>query len=932
MRFAMSTRFNPFLRLFFAVLVMAIAFSAGKLVTAFATGADRMYYFNSNGTQGNLILVESNGSWGLLDAGHRFADTILDDNGRIISTPQSRGLSSQISMRNGKDVANYMINHLGVTHLDFIVGTHAHSDHIGGIPEIATTSFRDASGQTRYLVDSNTTFYYKEYQHIANFEDDLVTYSNTSWHNQAYAYQATKTMQEQGANMVDVSRQQVIHGDPGNAYGDYITFTMGNMTFRLYNVHEQTNTGNENVNSIVTVLTNDDYTVVNLSDINTNNGAIDKTSQAINKDYGKVDVVVAGHHGYAGSNTKNMFDELQPDYVVISNGSDQNSWLYTNGDLAAAIPYAQGLFGTSFFSTALSPYAIVTDLSGNQVYVYNLEYNGNLTNAFYKAIRSSHKTGWVSWVNTNETLWSYLENGKPKKNTWERINSKWYHFDKDGIMQTGWFYEDNIIRYLDENGALTVGWKEIDGKWYYFENQYGDRVTNRWERIDKKWYYFNEAGIMQKGWVTDEGGTRYCNDSGALVTGWQYVDGKWYFLEGEYGYRVTDAWQRIDKKWYFFNEAGEMQKGWVKDEGGTRYCDENGALVTGWRQINGNWYFFESEYGYRVTDAWQRVDKKWYYFDKDGVMQTGWVTDEGGTRYCDESGALITGWRQIDGKWFFFEDQFGYVSTNGGWQRINNKMYYFDGNGDMQTGWLTDEGGTRYCDENGALVTGWRQINGNWYFFESEYGYRVTDAWQRVDKKWYYFDKDGVMQTGWVTDEGGTRYCDENGALVTGWRQIYGNWYFFESEYGYRVTDAWQRVDKKWYYFDKDGVMQTGWVTDEGGTRYCNESGALISGWQWVDGQWRFFEENFGYVQTVTGWNRINGVMHYFDENGVMQTGWLMIEDRTRYLDDSGNMLTGWQWIDDKCYFFSYEDGNMARDAVVEGYYVDADGVWIPDR
>ena len=101
MRFAMSTRFNPFLRLFFAVLVMAIAFSAGKLVTAFATGADRMYYFNmdSNGTQGNLILVESNGSWGLLDAGHRFADTILDDNGRIISTPQSRGLSSQISMR-----------------------------------------------------------------------------------------------------------------------------------------------------------------------------------------------------------------------------------------------------------------------------------------------------------------------------------------------------------------------------------------------------------------------------------------------------------------------------------------------------------------------------------------------------------------------------------------------------------------------------------------------------------------------------------------------------------------------------------------------------------------------------------------------------------------------------------------------------------------
>ena len=861
---------QPFIHVFsFFFILTAFLLVSQKSLTAEAAGADRLYYFNmdSNGIQGNLILVESNGSWGLLDTGHRYADTIQDADGRIISTPQSTGLSSQISMRSGRDVANYMINQLGVTHLDFIVGTHAHSDHIGGVPEIATTSFRDASGKICYLVDSNTTYYYKEYQHIANFEDDIASFSNTSWHNQAYAYQATKTMRDQGANMVDVSTQQVIHGDPENIYGDYITFTMGDMTFRLYNVYEQTNTGNENVNSIVTVMTNEKYTVVNLSDINTNNGAIDKTSEAISKDYGTVDVVVAGHHGYAGSNTKTMFDELQPDYVVISNGSDQNSWLYTNGDLAAAIPYAQGLFGTSFFSTALSPYAIVTDLSGNQVYVYSLESNGSLTDAFYKAIKSSKKTGWVSWVNTDETLWSYLENGKALKDTWQRINGRMYHFDQTGIMNTGWFTAEGKVQYLDENGGLVVGWKMIGDKWYYFESDYGNRIANAWQKIDGKMYFFNQDGVMQTGWVADDKGIHYCNGSGALITGRQQIDGKWYYFEKNYGLRVTDGWQKIDGKMYYFDGDGQMLSGWVTDEKGTHYCDDSGALVIGWRQIDGKWYYFEKNYGLRVTDGWQKINGKMYHFDQNGVMQTGWITDEKGTHYCDNSGALATGWQQVDGKWHYFDTQYGCLVSINSWQKINGKMYYFDADGDMQIGWVTDEKGTHYCDDSGALVTGQRQIDGNWYYFEKNYGLRVTDGWQKIDGKMYYFDGDGQMQTGWVTDEKGTHYCDDSGALVTGWRQIDGRWYYFETGYGYRVNNTWQKID---------------------------------------------------------------GKMYYFDDSGVMQTGWLSVDGRTQYVDENGNLLTGWQWIGDKCYFFSYENGDMARDTVVDGYYVDADGVWIP--
>ncbi len=638
------------LQLFSFFLVLAAVSAVGnRNGTAHAEGADRMYVFNMDfdGTQGNLILVESNGRWGLLDAGHRSANTIQDADGRMISVPESKQYSNQISMRNGKDVARYMVNVLGVTHLDFVVGTHSHMDHIGGVPEIATTPYRDSSGQTRYLVDGNTTYFYKEYQHIADFEDDLVRYSDYSWHNQAYYYQAVKAMQDQGANLVDVSKQQVIHGNPENAYGDYISFTMGNMSFRLYNVHEQTDTGNENVNSIVTVMTNGDYTVVNLSDVNINKGAIDRTSEAIGKDFDSVDVVVAGHHGYAGSNTKIMFDELQPDYVVVSNGSGHDSWLYTSGDLAAAIPYARNLFGTQFYSTALSPYAIVTDLSGNEVYVYNLEYSGELTDAFYKAIKTSHTTGWVSWINTEETLWSWLNNGQPQRDSWRQIDGRWYHFDADGIMETGWV---DGGYFCGGDGAMVTGWRQLDGLWYYFSPE-GAKVTGGWKQIGRDWYYFDYDGVMQTGWVED--GRYYCRENGVMATGWEQIDGIWTFFEDS-GVLFRNGWKNLGGRWYRFDENGAMQTGWVED--GQFYCRPDGVMAQAcWEMVDGSWYYF-SEDGSKYSGGWKQLGGDWYFFDADGVMQTGWLDADGECYYLKDNGIMARGWLQINGVEYFFYD------------------------------------------------------------------------------------------------------------------------------------------------------------------------------------------------------------------------------------------------------------------------------------
>ena len=931
----MRIKFRPVLHILSFFLMLAAVYAVGH-PNLLAFAADRMYTFNMgfDGNQGNLILVESNGQWGLMDGGHRNANTIQDSDGRVISVPQSEGCSNQISMRNGKDVAQYMINVLGVTHLDFIVGTHSHMDHIGGIPEIATTSFTDSSGRTRYLVDSNTTYFYKEYQHIADFEDDLERYSDLSWHNQAYYYQATKTMQQQGANMVDVSKQQVIHGDPGNAYGDYVTFTMGNMSFRLYNVYEQTNTGNENVNSIVTVMTNGNYTVVNLSDINTNNGAIDRTSEAIGKDFGSVDVVVAGHHGYAGSNTKVMFDELQPDYVVISNASGTESWLYTTCDLAAAIPYAEGLFGTSFFSTAFSPYAIVTDLSGNQVYVYSLEGNGHLTDAFYKAIKGSNQTGWVSWMNTNKTLWSYLKDGKPQKG-WQQIDGKMYYLDRDGIMQTGWVNQgkDNIRYVSPYDGSMQIGWQQIGGKWYYFEKEFGAMQTG-WQQIDGKMYYLNDDGSMYSGWLNQGDDVRFLStQDGAMVTGWLEYGGKWYYFEPEFGVMQT-GWQQIDGKMYYLNDDGSMYSGWLNQGDDVRFLStQDGAMVTGWLEYGGKWYYFEPEFGAMQT-GWLQDDGKMYYLNDDGSMYSGWLNQgKGAVRYLSpENGVMQTGWLDDGGTWYYFDPEFGAMQY--GWQQIDGKMYYLnEESGSMYSGWLDEgKGNVRYLSpENGAMVTGWQKIGDKWYYFEPEFG-AMADGWQQIDNMMYYFNEDGTMRTGWTDDS--ERYVDpETGTMAVGWWKIDGKWYYFETEFGRRQTQTgWQKIEDKMYFFVDDGVMQeSGWVDEgPGNIRYLDSDGSMATGWREIDGRWYYFETEFG--RMLTDWQQIDSKMYYLNEDGSMYTGWLdQGPGNVRYLNpEDGVMLTGWLEYDGNWYYFEKDFGTMVTGSQnIDGkdYYFYDDGI-----
>ena len=324
-------------------------------------------------------------------------------------------------------------------------------------------------------------------------------------------------------------------------------------------------------------------------------------------------------------------------------------------------------------------------------------------------------SGYVGkWVQSG-SQWKYQNyDGSYVKNCWKLIKNLWYHFDTNGIMQTGFLTLNGKTYYLQSSGAMKTGWQKISNTWYYFDGS-GAMVSNGWKWINSKCYYFDKNGKMAADtWI----GEYYVDADGAWVKGKQKETDKWIQSSGRWWYRHADGsytrsgWEYIGSKWYYF--------------------DQNGWMVTGWQKVKGSWYYMESN-GAMVNSGWKWINSKCYYFDKNGKMAANtWIDGS----YVDASGVWIkdkkqepenvtkTGWVQYSGHWMYYNTDGSYVKSN--WKSVNSIWYYFDQNGWMVTGWMTLSSGKYYLNPTknsdgveGAMLKGYKQIDGKWYYLRS---------------------------------------------------------------------------------------------------------------------------------------------------------------------------------------------------------------------
>lgn len=100
----------------------------------------------------------------------------------------------------------------------------------------------------------------------------------------------------------------------------------------------------------------------------------------------------------------------------------------------------------------------------------------------------------------NSSYVGYVNKNVDAKNKWVKTGLNWQYFDSNGnALRNKWFKDsDGKWYYFQTNAYMTTGWRFIDGSWYYFD-QSGYMLSSKWLKdVDGKWYYFKANGNMAR--------------------------------------------------------------------------------------------------------------------------------------------------------------------------------------------------------------------------------------------------------------------------------------------------------------------------------------------------------------------------------------------------------------------------------------------------
>lgn len=412
---------------------------------------------------------------------------------------------------------------------------------------------------------------------------------------------------------------------------------------------------------------------------------------------------------------------------------------------------------------------------------------------------------------------------------WVKENDTWFYLDKDGdTVENAWKTnaDGSLYFYLNEDGEMATSSLIEDGEYLYYVNADGVQSRNQWRLLEtddtdgeSRWYYFGANGKA-------------------------YTDGS----------SDKASLKEINGKKYIFDEYGIMQYGWVDEDGkmidsddedgwkdAVYYCgdEQDGAVAEGWRALDVDndddedypgyyWFYFKSNGKKTVDINDKEINGKRYGFDENGAMlyEFADVSD------VASGSNAVTAYK-------YYQDFDNGANKRSGWfkaipdENINpdgydegeEKWFYANSNGTLKASTLSSINGKKYAfNEYGEMLHGLigLELDGNTivsYTDEIECEDDLLDI-DGTDYVVYYFgdEDDGAMKKSGTTIEiDGEDYKYEFKSNGEGREGIYKDVIYVK---GRRIEAD---TDQGYIMVEADGTE-----TDEVGTAYLiNTSGKI---------------------------------------------------------------------------------------------------------
>ncbi len=240
---------------------------------SYSDGDDRIHFLNT--ANSDCMLIESNGHFALIDSG--------EGNSNPRKKTEYHGFRDEV-IGYLKKVAT---KEDGKVHLDFILGTHYHYDHVG--------NFEDIIKNDDIVIGRA---YFKKFDKSVGTSLESEDWGNEETYNKIIS-------------AVKEKKILLIQNLPG------WQFTFGDFKIKFFNnaTPTQLKGNGENASSVGVKITKGERSAFLAADFTHDTGL----EKLFGDKIGEIDLLKIGHHGYFGSSSQGFLKKLKPKIAIVTN-------------------------------------------------------------------------------------------------------------------------------------------------------------------------------------------------------------------------------------------------------------------------------------------------------------------------------------------------------------------------------------------------------------------------------------------------------------------------------------------------------------------------------------------------------------------------------------------------------------------------------------